>query len=703
MVASFVDPYTGKTEETCSVSFVAQQEMGAHSTGSPQTEAQFNRSKLLGEWGVIKAKLAAGDIPNGTKVLAFTGEDGRRGYLYVRGGKLAQRIYDANGKLTLDSEVGAVVGEVLVKSKSLSVSIPKSAAGKADDATPVDWGKLFAERGSYTDGQVLAQNLSGQGRIVWDGPTRSFQVETKQEGLGWVPADKPYKNLTTITKKYNAQGWVVPSPAAPPQVLEGQAVHDMVKKGLYKRGSLDPKQRKALQTYETGWSLVINNWLRTDRPIDPLTAQIDAQTGRTVDQLDSAMKDSVLTSDIRVYRGTFRSDLVFGDSLSGNLEGFTWHEKGYGSTTTNIEVTKQFNAPGNEGNVLMTVKVSKGIKALEVSTWDKGSDTNGPQAEIMLQHDLQWRVVKDNGYDGNGVRQLEVEVYPLDGGQNRTREDAGADGGGTEPSSEPTAQPAKASPEPAVAKKIATPIPATPVDAASPSKGSMSHEDVAAMFVKIKDDLAKEQGLNIKGANPQLDQLVYTKIGEATGYTALEVKGKIDAYRADGNKLSVLKRRVMSGARTVPDGKPLRTKASPAAPLTAGTRKPATDPKPNEVPTVATPRLADAVKAEVKAEVASDPIRHYSHDDVAAAYVIAKDKIVAESDGRWTLYSRDPELEAKIAAEVALKTGGLTPEQQKRSIASFLASGKKLSSLKKQLIRQGALDPKADTLRGSND
>jgi hypothetical protein len=240
------------------------------------------------------------------------------------------------------------------------------------------------------------------------------------------------------------------------------------------------------------------------------------------------------------------------------------------------------------------------------------------------------------------------------------------------------------------------------VSTGSDSVGSMSHEDVAAMFVKIKDDLSKEKGLNIKGANPELDQVVYDAIGQKTGYSGAEVKAKVDAYKADGNKLSALKKKVMAGTKTVPEGKPQPTKATPSAPLNVSqhTNKPVQDPKPNGVPTVATPKVAEEAKAKVEAVVGANPQKHFSDEDVAAQYIIAKDAVVAGSNGKWTLYSKSDQMDLEIAIKVGLKTG-LNPTQQKVALASYLASGKKLSALKKQLAKQGVFEPKADTLKKS--
>lgn len=472
MSYDYVNPYSGEEEETCSVSFAAQQQM-AGSVDSPQTEAQYNKSKMLGEWGVITAKLAQGKIPNGTKVLAYTNSTaGSRGYLYVKGGKLWKKTYPPGGLKATDSEASPKVAELFIKSAIYDVSLPQAINAPKTTALPGEFMSLKAA-GVLTPGS----------EFLYHGDTKS---------------------------NYKIKGIHV----------------------------------KVVDVPNTG----------------PSTVQlVDVETGEKVGQ-----------------------------------------------------------------------QVSSSAK---------------------------WWIEK---------------------------------------------LPSKAETKPS-ATPIASPTPSPAVNTGSSSVGSMSHEDVAAMFVKIKDDLAKEQGLNIKGANPELDKLVYAKIGEATGYTGDEVKAKIDAYKAQGNKLSVLKKKVLAGTYKVPEGKPAPVKQSaPNSPLAHPQQKAkAPDPKPNGVPTTATPKLAEQIKTEVKKEVDSEPAKHYSDEDVAAAYIIAKDKIVAASNGKWTLYTKDPQLDLEIAIEVGLKTGGLSPSQQKQALANYLGSGKKLSTLKKQLAKQGAFTPQADTLKKS--
>lgn len=294
---------------------------------------------------------------------------------------------------------------------------------------------------------------------------------------------------------------VVPDKVQNKKPLTGQAVHDSVPKGLFKRGSMTPQQRKELKTYETGWFIVVNNFLREKRQNDPDYKREQL----TVDRMKEALDGSVLPNPIQTWRGMYNSRLVFGESFDSDLTDFTWDDLGFGSTTTNEEITDNFRAPesldnrirkaykellkgkssqevslvslrdklddvphgqltrklleldrqrkiildadpnrnaltdrakaaaislgGEEmhlitieeknlglnitDNVKMKVIVPAGVKALETSSSTKGSSENGPQAEITLQEGLTWRVVKDHGYNPEGIRELEVEVYPI--------------------------------------------------------------------------------------------------------------------------------------------------------------------------------------------------------------------------------------------------------------------------------------------------
>lgn len=501
MPADFVNPYTGNTDQTCSVSFAAQNKMAGTVTSS-QTEAQYNTSQQLGEWGVITAKLKKGEIPNGTKVLSFANPGiGVRGFLYTKDNTLWERKYGSDGKRTDYKAYGPSKGEAYIKSKYIDTSIPE-AAGTASSAKETVVTKT-------TDASPAMQEAIAQ----FGEDNVAYNAQTKQPVV-WT-------NLNKL--------------------------------GVLKSGSEF------------------------------------------------------------LYHGATK--------------------KGYLHTGVHVKVEPY---PGYEDNLSI-------VQLVDASTgaFVSNQSTNG----------AKWWIEKLPSKDGT-------------------------------------------------AKPVASPSPLPAVSTGSDSVGSMSHEDVAAMFVKIKDDLAKEKGLNIKGANPDLDKLVYQAIGDKTGYTADEVKAKIDAYKADGHKLSALKKKVLSGSKKVPDGNAQPTKASPAAPLNTfqHTNKPASDPQPNGVPTVATPNVANEAKAAVEKKVEAQPKQHYSDEDIAAQYIIAKDAVVAASNGKWTLYSKSDELDLQIYGAINYKTG-LSKAQAQQALASYLGSGKKLSTLKKQLAKQGAFTPKADTLK----
>lgn len=113
------------------------------------------------------------------------------------------------------------------------------------------------------------------------------------------------------------------------------------------------------------------------------------------------------------------------------------------------------------------------------------------------------------------------------------------------------------------------------VAAHSTSPGSLTDEQAAIMFVKTKDDFAQAKGINIKGANPQLDAEVYESIAKVTGFTPAEIKAKIEAYKASGKKLSALKKKTVAKQATTKTPEPTD---KPSVPEPAPTKAPGGSP-----------------------------------------------------------------------------------------------------------------------------
>jgi hypothetical protein len=186
-------------------------------------------------------------------------------------------------------------------------------------------------------------------------------------------------------------------------MLRGDDALASIPKGLPKRGSLQPKQRAALKSYESANFVGINSFLRRD-----VEAQESSEVSieKTVATIDSAMTQSVLPSDVEAWRGIGGADRIFGDLLNGDLTGFGWKELAFSSTSTEERVARSFaNDSSSGGHVLMRVEVPAGAQGLQLS-----ESYLGNQAELLLQRNTEWKVMKDHGLDRQGVRRLDIAV-----------------------------------------------------------------------------------------------------------------------------------------------------------------------------------------------------------------------------------------------------------------------------------------------------
>lgn len=239
-----------------------------------------------------------------------------------------------------------------------------------------------------------------------------------------------------------------------------------------------------------------------------------------------------------------------------------------------------------------------------------------------------------------------------------------------------------------------------PVLPSSQSVGHMSDEDISVLFVKSKDDIASMKGIPIQGSNPVLDQEVYEAIGKITGYTKAEVVAKIDAYKATGKKLSALKKKVMKDdapykAALAKAGKKTAAPPVPEQPKVSVSKvaePPKATPPPTAVPSVASPTAKKEVVDAVQTKIATAGVK-YSEEDLVKAYIKAKDMVASDVSNAFTLYSKGPDYDAALQKALDSFMLDVKVKDINNAQASYVASGKKVSALKKKMIKDGDLKP----------
>ena len=221
-------------------------------------------------------------------------------------------------------------------------------------------------------------------------------LDKELQSKGWDVKDQPPISGARVEQ---------PTVEAPRFRLTGDEALTSMEKGLPKRGSLTPKQRKALKQYESADFVLINGFLRRQGKVED---SIDSVTSRVIEAIDSAMKKSHLPAPIQAWRGFQRANRVLGDAINSDLTGYEWKELAYSSTSTEEHVPEYFMVSEDQGGqVKMRVFVAAGTEALQISP----SSPRGEQAEVMLGRNTKWRVIKDYGVDPKrGWRLLDVEV-----------------------------------------------------------------------------------------------------------------------------------------------------------------------------------------------------------------------------------------------------------------------------------------------------
>lgn len=178
------------------------------------------------------------------------------------------------------------------------------------------------------------------------------------------------------------------------------------------RGFNSPEEKKAAKDYIGSGYGFVNSFLRGQN-------EGNDKAKEDIKQLDAIMARSKTTEDIGVYRGVGNGRLMFGDSLDGDMTGLEWREKGYSSTTVNEDVADDFTTAdgddddeddedgggggGDSGPIKMRIVLPKGTSAFQASDIDD-------EAEMIVDRNSAFRVIKDRGVDDMGVRVLDVQL-----------------------------------------------------------------------------------------------------------------------------------------------------------------------------------------------------------------------------------------------------------------------------------------------------
>jgi ADP-ribosyltransferase exoenzyme len=168
-------------------------------------------------------------------------------------------------------------------------------------------------------------------------------------------------------------------------------------RGADRHPDFTPELSRAINTYTGSEYQAINNLLRGKAlPYGYEAADVES----TIDAMRKAFTGSKLDSDVIVWRGMRTGKGVFGDSLGGDLTGFSWSEEGFGSASA---LERRAAGFAGQGGVMLRMFVPRGTGAIEASGVEL-------EAELLLQDKLRVTVVADHGVNARGIRYLDVEV-----------------------------------------------------------------------------------------------------------------------------------------------------------------------------------------------------------------------------------------------------------------------------------------------------
>jgi hypothetical protein len=178
---------------------------------------------------------------------------------------------------------------------------------------------------------------------------------------------------------------------APVKPVKGKAAHKAAS------AKLDEKEVQALKEYTGSMYTTVNPLLRAGKPVSK-------EDRNEVKLVDEAFKKAKTTEPIEVYRG------ISGDFYSGLKDGDVFEDKGFVSTSTDLDTADNF-ARG-DAKAIMKVQVPKGSRAISVdslSVFKKGGAAVRSENEILLDRGGKFKVISIKPGKGNQPKIITVE------------------------------------------------------------------------------------------------------------------------------------------------------------------------------------------------------------------------------------------------------------------------------------------------------
>lgn len=243
-------------------------------------------------------------------------------------------------------------------------------------------------RKNITDGEIITEDEAGT-RVYWDASRKKF-IFTDRSG---AETDVLSKNQTY--QRVKSGNWYEPGeiPEIVPSTSEPVITPSLDVISAIPTTSANTRNPEVLEDYRM-IGAAMNRALRV--------GVADVHSAK-IERLDTLLAESSLTSDITVWRGLRDPKKVFGDSWpdNGNATGLTWTDAGYGSTSVNEVVARDFAGTPDHDPVIIRVTAPAGMGAAFIS---------GSESEVVLPRGLTYRVTRDNGTDDTDRRYLDVEV-----------------------------------------------------------------------------------------------------------------------------------------------------------------------------------------------------------------------------------------------------------------------------------------------------